>query len=231
LTSPRSVSVVIPARNAERYLAAAIESVLAQAHTPLEIVVVNDGSTDATARVASSFGGAVRCVSIASAGAGAARNFGVEQSSGELLAFLDADDVWRSGKLALQIERLSSLDGPDLVFGLLDEFVSPDLTPAAAARLRARPGMHPGHVASALALTRETFDRVGPFATHFAIGEFVDWVARAKGLGLREETIEHHVVSRRVHGANTTLGKRPSLGQLTHVLKQALDRRRAEGPT
>jgi glycosyltransferase involved in cell wall biosynthesis len=93
------VSVVIPAYNAEATLARAIGSALSQDWTPKEIVVVDDGSNDRTRAVAESFGGAVRYIHQPNAGAAAARNRGIQESRGELIAFLDADDEWLAGRL------------------------------------------------------------------------------------------------------------------------------------
>src|SRR5687768_4198880 len=100
------LSVVIPAYNAEKYLGAAIESVLAQGHPSAEIVVVNDGSSDRTHEVARSYGGQVHFLSQDHAGAAAARNRGVDAARGAYLAFLDADDLWLKGKLELQWKAL-----------------------------------------------------------------------------------------------------------------------------
>jgi len=94
MTSALSVSVVIPVYNAERYIGKAIESALRQTHPPLEVIVIDDGSTDSTADVANSFGDRIRCVRQANAGPARARNRGVRESRGEFVAFLDADDEW-----------------------------------------------------------------------------------------------------------------------------------------
>jgi glycosyltransferase involved in cell wall biosynthesis len=108
------VSVVIPAYNAERTLGATVESVLAQTFRDLEVLVIDDGSQDGTASVAASFGEPVTCITMPNGGVSAARNTGIERSSGELVAFLDADDLWAPGKLQRQIELLDA--NPDVGF-------------------------------------------------------------------------------------------------------------------
>ena len=97
-----SVSVVIPAYNAARFLLETLESVRRQSRQPLEVLVVDDGSTDDTARIARDVPG-VRVVRQANAGVSAARNRGIEEARGSLIAFLDADDAWREDKLAIQL--------------------------------------------------------------------------------------------------------------------------------
>jgi len=103
------VSVVIPAYNAGKYLEHAINSILAQSYSNLEIIIVNDGSTDNTADIATSFTDPrVHLVSKTNGGMSSARNAGVDEAKGEFLAFLDADDYWMPDKLEKQIALLES---------------------------------------------------------------------------------------------------------------------------
>ncbi len=102
-------SVIIPAYNAERFLRQAVESALAQTHSPLEVVIVDDGSTDGTRRLADEIAAAdarVRVFSQPNAGVGAARNRGLAEARGEFVAPLDADDFWYPKKLERQIAVL-----------------------------------------------------------------------------------------------------------------------------
>ena len=99
------VSVVIPAHNAARFLRDAIDSVLDQ-EALLEVLVVDDGSTDDTATIAAGYGPPVRCLSQPNQGVAVARNLGIEASRGGLVAFLDADDTWLPSKLARQVAAL-----------------------------------------------------------------------------------------------------------------------------
>jgi glycosyltransferase involved in cell wall biosynthesis len=105
------VSVVIPAYNAERTLGDTIRSVLDQTFQDLEIIVVNDGSQDATAEIARGFGQRVQCISTPNGGVSRARNLGIDAAEGSFLTFLDADDQWEHDKLARQVRLLA--DRPD----------------------------------------------------------------------------------------------------------------------
>lgn len=108
LSDPPLVSVVIPARNAAATLARAIASVQAQDWAALDIIVVDDASTDATAAVAAGFAG-VRTIRLpAQSGAAAARNAGIAAASGRVIAFQDADDEWLPGKLRRQMALLQA---------------------------------------------------------------------------------------------------------------------------
>jgi glycosyltransferase involved in cell wall biosynthesis len=108
MTAAPTVSVVIPVRNGELYLAEAIDSVLAQSHPALECIVVDDGSTDSTAAVAGRYGDRLRFTRRAHGGVSAARNLGTSLARGELVAFLDHDDTWLTDKLERQLSLVAS---------------------------------------------------------------------------------------------------------------------------
>lgn len=110
------VSVILPVYNRERSVARAIRSVLTQTWTSLELIVVDDGSTDGTREVLDSFGSRITVIDQPHAGAYVARNRGLCHSSGELIAFIDSDDAWLPHRLAAQIP-LMERDEVGLVFG------------------------------------------------------------------------------------------------------------------
>jgi glycosyltransferase involved in cell wall biosynthesis len=103
-----TVSVIIPAYNSETYVANAIRSVLAQSYRPHEIIVVDDGSTDGTARAIEPFRHVIRYLHQENRGEPAARNTGMREATGEYIAFLDADDLWVPEKLELQMAYLAA---------------------------------------------------------------------------------------------------------------------------
>jgi cellulose synthase/poly-beta-1,6-N-acetylglucosamine synthase-like glycosyltransferase len=106
MSTPR-ISVVIPTYNYGCYLRRAVESALAQIYPPFEIIVVDDGSTDDTRAVASSFGAQVRYIFQHNRGISCARNTGIGAATGDWIAFLDADDWWLPEKLQRQAEALA----------------------------------------------------------------------------------------------------------------------------
>ena len=112
------VSVIMPAFNAAPFIAAAIQSVLDQTHDNVEVIVIDDGSTDGTFEIAGGFGSRVRVIRQRQRGAASARNTGAAQASGEWLAFLDADDLWEPEKLSRQLAAA----GPDIHMIYSDRF-------------------------------------------------------------------------------------------------------------
>jgi glycosyltransferase involved in cell wall biosynthesis len=114
------ISVVIPSYNAARFVNQAIESVMHQTYSPVEIIVVDDGSTDDTAQILAALGDRICYVHQANGGLSKARNRGIREARGELVAFLDADDKWLPEKLQKQWERLRA--DPDLKFVHTDVF-------------------------------------------------------------------------------------------------------------
>lgn len=110
------VSVIIPTFNGERFLAQTIESVLAQTYPNVETVLVDDGSTDATPQVARRFGDRVRYVRQQNQGVAAARNKAIFMAHGDLVAFLDHDDLWRAEKLEKQVGVFLEEPSADVCF-------------------------------------------------------------------------------------------------------------------
>ena len=117
IASPRPlVSVIMPAYNAERYVLEAIRSVLDQSYEPIEVLLVDDGSSDGTVDLVRREAPSVRIIQQENGGAAAARNTGLRYTRGELIGFLDADDGWFPGKLAAQVDYLQRHPEVGLVF-------------------------------------------------------------------------------------------------------------------
>ena len=227
------VSCVIPVFNGEGHLGEAIDSVLAQDHRPLEVIVVDDGSTDGTAGVARSRGDAVRYVKQANAGPSSARSLGVQHAHGDLVAFLDGDDRWLAAKLARQVAVLSTrleLDGC-LTHGRL--FWDGD-GPIAAEELawpaerRIDTG---GLIGSTLVVRRAVFDVAGLFDPSLPHSGTAEWFARARERGAVIETIAEVLVERRMHAGNFSRQRGARDEEYFRLLKRSLDRKRAGPPS
>jgi glycosyltransferase involved in cell wall biosynthesis len=225
-TPTPQVSVVIPVRDGERYLGDAVASVQAQTVRQVEVIVVDDGSHDATPDVIRELEPAVRAVRQERAGPGAAVNRGVELARGAFLAFLDADDLWLPQKLELQLAALAREPELDLAFGHVRQFHSPDLGGDERAAIACPPEPLPGLSRGTMLIRRESFRRVGPFSTEWRVGEFVDWYARATECGLAVEVLSDVVMLRRLHAGNKTLMAPEARVEYARIARAALHRRR-----
>jgi glycosyltransferase involved in cell wall biosynthesis len=214
------VSVVIPVRDGERFLADAIESARSQSMTAREILVVDDGSTDGSADIARRAG--ARLVQQAPSGPGAARNLGVQEAIGDLVAFLDADDVMLVDRLLQQSGFLAEQPLAGGVFGRFGHLV---LDPSGAWRETNGPAVD-GLVPSTLMVRRAHFLRTGGFAPDLEAGELVDWVARSRAAGLELPALPVIVALRRAHDRNLTRDKARLDRSYLEVARRAIERRR-----
>jgi glycosyltransferase involved in cell wall biosynthesis len=208
------VSVVVPVFNGERFLREAVQSVLDQQYSPLEIIVVDDGSTDGTATVARSL--PVRYLHQTNQGPAAARNRGIEHAQGELITFADADDLWPLAKLELQLPYLT--DDVEIVMGRIQQVFSSSEEEFGEPAFSVNLGS---------AVVRKTvFDRVGLFDETMRYSEDVDWFMRAREAGVAIMTIDAVTLFYRQHEENMTRGKSTSELNVLKALKRSLDRRR-----
>ncbi len=214
------VSVIVPAYNASRFLREAVDSVLAQDYRPLEVIVVDDGSTDDTALVAGGYGSRIVFARQPNRGSSAARNRGVALASGELYSFLDADDVFCAGKISLQVEALARDPALEIVFAHMLNFHDP--SSAAPGPTASIPG-----VPATMLIRRASFQRVGPFDESVSLAEFIEWLIRARELGVREKLLSQVLLRRRIHDDNKSVRRRDERVEYVRLIKAALDRRRA----
>jgi len=197
-TDRPAVSVIVPVFNGERYLAEALGSVMAQDYGPLELLVVDDGSTDRSIAVAGACPEAIVLAKTHS-GLAATLNHGVRHATGELLAFLDADDRWLPGKLSRQVGVLLGEPKPNMVFCLARQFRS-ETEPQGVREVYSAP--QPAIAKVAMLIRSADFHRVGWFAEDRSVHDFMDWYIRAGAAGLRAETIPEVLVERRIHDSN-----------------------------
>jgi glycosyltransferase involved in cell wall biosynthesis len=222
-----SVSVIVPMFNGARYVREALESIRQQAYSPIEVIVVDDGSTDGGAEIVAAEFPGVRCLRREHAGLSAARNAGLDLAGGTWIGFLDCDDLWAPGKIKKQTEWLASRPDMEALFGHIRQFYTPE--DAASLRRSYRysrevlPGIHPDTILASAAAVR----RVGAFNPGVAMGEFLDWFARARDAGLAYGVIPDVLAFRRIHSSNMSITRRKEAApEYARLLKAALDRRR-----
>jgi len=220
------VSVIIPVYNSELYLEESIRSVLAQTYQPLEILIINDGSTDGSESVTMKFAQQTIYLYQSNQGAAAARNRGIKKSSGKFLAFLDADDLWESDKIAKQIDILEQEANLDMVFGNVFQFISEDTKSVSRARLDEADQILPGYVPGTILIRKKAFLKVGLFSTAWKVGEFIDWYLKAMETGLNPVMLPDIVMRRRIHSSNLGIRLKDMGNDYVKIVKASLDRRR-----
>jgi glycosyltransferase involved in cell wall biosynthesis len=221
------VTALIPAFNSEPYVADALESVLEQTRKIDEVIVINDGSTDRTANVLATFGDRIHVIEQENQGSPAALNAGLNVATGDLLCFLDADDVWSSTKTELQASLLAADPSLDAIFGMVRQFAHAVPMSRAEIPLRAHPPQ-PGISKNAMMIRRASFDRVGAFDATLPASEFLQWYGRASMLPLRSRMLDEVVAFRRIHKTNIgRLMRTQQTREYLQSLKILLTRRRA----
>lgn len=224
---PELVSVMIVTHNGLPYLREAVDSVLAQSYTPLELILVDDGSTDGTASFARRLDGLVDYVRQPRAGIAAARNVAAARANGEFLTFLDSDDLMRSHTIQTMADVLIRRADIDVVFAHVDEFLSPDLDPEARRRLRPPGHTLAGRLPTTMLCRRDVFFKVGVFDTSLRRAVTLDWTARALEQGVRSLLVGDVLYDRRLHARNNGIVERASTSDYLKVVKASIDRRRA----
>ena len=219
------ISVVIPAFNASAYLAEAVESVRAQTLQPAEIIVVDNASTDDTAELALRLG--TRLEREPELGAAHARNRGIAVAKGSFIAFLDSDDLWLPDKLALQSEAFRNDPGLDAVFGMLGQFISPELTPEESAGIHCPAEASPARLPSIMLAKSSVFGRIGLFSTRWKRAEAVEWIVRAEGMGIRHAIPPHVMARRRLHLNNVGVRLKEYNSEYLTIIRENMLRRRA----
>lgn len=219
------VSVIIPVYNGERYLSEAIQSVIEQTYEPIEIILVDDGSTDNTAQVAKQFQQNIHYVYQPNSGAPSARNTGLKIAVGNIIAFLDADDMWNSNKLEIQINHLTKNPLTEIVLGYQQVIYISEIiegkpkfqnysTPEMALQL------------GTAVFRKSVFEKVGLFNPELRYADDWDWFMRAREMEVLMMIHSETVLFYRRHDHNLTNQRELDNKYTIKMLKKSLDRRR-----
>ncbi|MDZ7957761.1 MAG: glycosyltransferase family A protein [Aulosira sp. DedQUE10] len=195
------VSIVIPLYNCEKYLAEALDSVFAQTYRPIEVIVVDDGSTDDSAKIAQTYP-SVRYLYQSNQGAAIARNVGIALAEGELIALLDADDVWQPNKISLQVQYLNQYPQIGILATKVYQFFESEVEIPSEFRHDKLLGEQPGMIPSTLVIRKTVFDQIGGFSPEFVPSEDTEWIYRARDSQVEIAMLPEVMVMRRFHGSN-----------------------------
>lgn len=224
------ITVIIPACNAEAFIQETLQSVINQSWSLLEIILIDDGSTDRTGEIAAANPG-VNVIRQDNQGVAAARNAGIRQARGNYIAFLDADDIWPPEKIAHQVAYMQQYPKWGISYTMHQCFLDGSID---SIPLWVRPELfkeqEPGHVPSALMVTREALEQVGLFNEDYPVAEDAEWLLRAKEKQITIGLVPELLLYKRVHQNNLT--GRPDVQQnLFRALAASLARRKSGGNT
>jgi glycosyltransferase involved in cell wall biosynthesis len=235
MTTPQPlISAIVAVYNGEAFIGEALHSILDQHYAPLEIVVVDDGSTDASALIVQTIARAtttpIRYAYQPNQGHPAALNHALRLAQGEVLAFLDADDVWMPNRLPAQLARLAIRPDAEgkaqIVLGRMEYFSDgATISPGQLEQANARP-YH--YNLSASLISRLAFATVGGFDETLAASHDWDWFVRAKEANIPTAIENGITVKRRVHTGNMTRQQAKMAHYAITMVKYALDRRRVK---
>ena len=216
------VTVVVPAHNAAAYLADALDALAAQDYSPVEVIVVDDGSTDETGDLACARG-SVTVIHQVNAGPSAARNAGIAQATGEYITFCDADDVFRPAKVRVQSQYLADHDEVGCVLVRHETFFA-DGTPRPE-WLTDDEGVQP----QSAMVRRSVIDAVGGFDPDYHLTEGMEWLGRMRDAGIGIAVLDDICVDRRIHGSNLSYQRAGLQHNMLRSLRARIERSRGAG--
>lgn len=216
------VSAIISVYNGEHYLAKAIESVFAQTYRPIEVIVVDDGSTDKSADVARSYKG-IQYIYQSNQGVAVARNAGLNAAQGEFIAFLDADDIWVPHKLRIQVEYLFEHPAVGYTIGKIQNFNCPGNNSRSQVKESSLEKEQAGLIT--MVARKTVFEQVGGFDPSYRIGSDFEWVVRAKDAGISMVILSEILLHRRIHDSNLSHQTQARYASLLRMFKESIDRK------
>jgi glycosyltransferase involved in cell wall biosynthesis len=222
------ISVIVPVYNGEKFLRDSLASIFAQTYRPIEVIVIDDGSVDGSGKIAQLYS-EVRYEYEQRQGSAVARNRGLAICRGELIAFLDADDLWLSNKLSLQAAYLAMHTEVGGVRGMMKNFLEAGME--CPSWIDPSTLLQPSDVVSlgTILVRRSLLEAVGEFNPVYFQGQDLEWFIRVKESGIPIQGTDETVLLRRVHQSNISHNQsRRAQGRL-RMLRESIDRKRATG--
>ena len=217
------VSVIIPVYNGSQYLATALESVLAQTYPLHEIIVIDDGSTDSSPDILRSYGERLRVTRQDNRGVAAARNAGLLQVTGDVINFIDQDDLWPAGRTAALVSALLSDSAALVAAGQVEILYE---------RSQPRNPLDNFDTAvrefylGSLCIRKEVFERLGPFHTGIGYADDTDFLMRRREANIKTTYVDGVTLQYRLHETNTSFYRSVTNAHLMAALRESLRRRR-----
>jgi glycosyltransferase involved in cell wall biosynthesis len=219
------VSAIIPVYNGSRYLAATLDSVLAQTYPLHEIIVIDDGSTDDSPAILRSYGDRLRVTRQENQGVAVARNAGLRQASGDVITFIDQDDLWPPRRTEIMVDALRSNPEALVAIGQVEVLYERSQPPSNldlfGTTLRE-------FLVGSLCARKTLFDLIGPFNTGVGYADDTDFYMRRREAEIETVYVDDITLQYRLHESNTSADRSATQDHLLSALRASLRRRRKE---
>jgi glycosyltransferase involved in cell wall biosynthesis len=216
------ISVILPIYNSEKYLREAIDSVFQQEYTPIEIIVIDDGSTDGSSHIIQECAGKIQYYYQENQGPAAARNLGLQKASGDFVTFIDGDDIWPDDKLKNQMSCFEKYPETEIVQGLVKRIDLSNGEPVETEEEQLFIHSNLG----AMIIRKAVFTKIGIFDKTLTYHSDTDFWFRARESGIKILVDKRIALIYRIHGENHTSGKTTETLGFANILKKSMDRRR-----
>ena len=219
------VSIIIPVFNGEKYIGGAIGSVLLDDYPSKEIIVVNDGSTDNTAKIISAFDD-LKIINQQNLGVSNARNAGIRFASGEFITHLDADDIWVPGRLANCLNFFDENPETGFVLGLQQMFLEQGAVKPPSIKQEWLENHTEASNNGVIMVRKACYQKIGLFDTSLKNGEDTEWLLRARDAGSISARVPYVFIKRRIHDANLTVGQSQEYKKmLFKIMRESVQRK------
>ena len=218
-------SIIIPAYNAALYIQESVKSALSQLSANDEIIIIDDGSTDATRKIVLDiYDPRIRLLCQSqNSGIACARNQALEITSGDYVHFLDHDDLWSKDRM-LVLTKIIRESHPELISGWVEHFFCPTLNPTQTAQYQIPPPQAASLPGSTI-IRRDLLNKIGLFDTSLSSGEFIDYLSRATTLNPRWIKTNSIFFLRRIHNHNHTHSDATLNSSYIEVIRRHLSRK------
>jgi glycosyltransferase involved in cell wall biosynthesis len=220
-----NLSVIIPVYNGAPYLAETLDSLFAQTHPADEIIVVDDGSTDSSPSILRSYGSRLSVVRQENCGVATARNVGLAHASGDLISFLDQDDLWPADRNRLLVEALRADPTADVAAGFVEIRYERPTPPHPRQNLDT---MRREFLLGSLCMRACLIQTLGPFNTNVGYGDDTDFWLRRVEAKTKTVYVDEVTLIYRLHSSNTSFDNSRSKFHLLSALRESLKRRRSK---
>ena len=219
------VSTIIPVYNGAKYLAATLESALAQTRPVDEFIVIDDGSTDSSPEILKSYGDRLTVIRQHNQGVAAARNVGLRHATGELITFLDQDDLWPADRTQLLVDVLQATPGALVAAGLVEILYERPNPPTPLDNFGIA---HREFYVGSLCARKQLFDLLGPFHTGLGYADDLDFMLRRREAKIKTAYLDDVTLQYRLHDSNTSINRNVTNAHFMAALRESLRRRRKE---